>query len=73
MSVFQIGAKNYATCEVEGVMYDVHFHYYGMGSYVIEAVYHLHDHDRRSNLLKYMDEVWLSFAVDELDRIREEM
>lgn len=73
MSVFQIGAKNYATCEVEGVYFDVHFHYYGMGSYLIEGVYHLHDIDRLSNLVKYMDVVWMNLAVDELERIREEM
>lgn len=71
MSVFQIGALNCATVEVENHLYDVHFHYYGMSSYLVEAVYNLHDYDRLSNLVKYLDNVWLSACVDYLEQLKE--
>lgn len=70
MSVFQIGGMNYATVEVEGQLYDVHFHYYGGASYLVEAVYFLSDEGRLSNLLKYLDSQWLSQCVDYLETLK---
>lgn len=70
MSVFQIGATNYATVEVEGHLYDVQFFYYGGSSYFVEAVYFLSDEGRLSNLLKYLDSQWLSQCVDYLETLK---
>jgi len=41
MIVWNTNEMNYATVDLDGRLYDVHFRYYGNASYMLEHVYEL--------------------------------
>lgn len=66
MNIWQTNALNYATVEVDGHLYDVHFRYFGSDSYFIESVYELATIDVHYNLMEDLDTWFVSKVVEEL-------
>lgn len=66
MNIWQTNALNYATVEVDGHLYDVHFRYFGSDSYYIESVYELAAQEAHYNVLGDLDTLFVAKIVEEL-------
>lgn len=57
MIVWKTNEMNYATVDLDGRLYDVHFRYYGNASYMLEHVYELAVVDLLFDLLPELDTI----------------
>lgn len=57
MAVWKTNEMNYATVDLDGRLYDVHFRYYGNASYMLEHVYELAVIDLGFDLLPELDTI----------------
>ena len=57
MIVWKTNEMNYATVDLDGRLYDVHFRYYGNACYMLEHVYELAVVDLLFDLLPELDTI----------------
>lgn len=67
MNIWQTNALNYATVDVDGHLYDVHFRYYGGDSYYVESVYEMAAKEAQFNVIHDLDAVFIRQLVAEID------
>lgn len=66
MIVWKTNEMNYATVDLDGHLYDVHFRYFGNASYFIESVYELAAKTAQYNIVDDLSATFISLLVEEL-------
>lgn len=72
MNIWQTNTLNYATVDVDGHLYDVHFRYYGSDSYYVESVYELAAREAQYNVINDLDAFFIDRIVAELEVLERE-